>query len=291
MYLFQGANLTYSKKKNSNLNKRQLNCSQKKVLLKPNKTKIINCKSEIINSVENPVKIVEKPISAEKLQFPIRRLTYFVGEKENFPISKNNVLGRDTILTSPERSIKRPDQSRQDYVFNNHFNLKNLNNSSSPISDDSLEKPLKNPIFNNSQFNEFFTELTPLKSTENLISPFSTNKSFNGFDEQLTFDVTDGSLASNSSLFKSEEALNLTITNTVEDKNPNKSLSVNLCNEIIKTPIVELKNKFSTNFGAEIINPESFVSIPEVNQSCDFLQTPEWTNTHIFNQCTSKVTE
>lgn len=289
MHLFQGANLTYSKTINSNLNKKQLNCSQKKILLKPNKTKIISCKSEIINAIENSIKVVDKPISVEKLQFPIRRLTYFVGEKENFPISKNNVLGRDTILTSPERSIKRPDQSRQDYVFNNHFNLKNLNNSSSPINENSLEKPLKNTFFNNSQFNEFFTELTPLKSTENLISPLSSMKPFNGFDEQLTFDFTDGSLASNSS-FKSEEALNLTITNTVENKNPNKSLSMNFCNEIIKTPIVELKNKFCTNFGVETINSESFISPPEINQSSDFVQIPEWANTHI-NQCTSKLTE
>lgn len=265
------------------MNKRQLNYSQKKVSPKLNKKiKFTACKTEKIPSVKNQTKISEDPISTEKLQFTIRRETYLVGEKENLPIIKNNVLGRDTVLTSPERSVKRPDQRRQDYVFNNHFNLKNLYNSSSSVSGDSLEKSFINTSFNNSQFNELFSELTPLRSTENLICPFSTIKQSNGFDGDLSFDVTDGKLISNSSLFKSEDTL--TTTNITDDENTNKSLPTNLYNEIIKTSIDEFKCKSCVHFGSDTINQESFVPSPEIKRSSDFEQT----NPNIVNHCTSK---
>jgi len=266
------------------LTKKQLKCVQEKIL--PNNTKPISHKKEKYIHVKKPATIPE-PISEEPL--PIRRQTYLVGEKENLPISKKIILGRDTILTSPERSIKRPDQRRQDHVFNNHFNLKNLNKSSSPMSDDSLEKPLNKIIMNNSQLNNFC--LTPLKSTENLLSPFSVKKPSNHFDGQLSFDVTDGPLAStlsNSSLLRPEDDLSATLTYIPENQNPTK-VCVNLCNKFIKSPENELTNS-DTNVGSYTINSRPFVAASEVESNI-YEQKCEWSPTHTIQQCTSKVTK
>jgi len=249
--------------------------------------------TETISLERNFVKIVEEPISLKSPQLPIRRQTYLVREKENLPISKNNVLGRDTVLTSPERSVKRPDQRRQDYVFNNHFNLKNLNSSSSPLSDDSLEKPIMKIISNNSQFNEFC--LTPLKSTENLLSPFSDKNLYNSFDDQISFDITDGILAStssNSSHFKSEDALTEAITYTPKDIKSNES-SINLCSRFMKTPEVDVKNEVCSNFGYNTVKSKLFKSSldfePEVEYPLNFRQECKCTTAHTVNHRTSKV--
>lgn len=238
------------------------------------------------------MKILKEPISIKSPRSPIRRQTYLVREKENCPVSKNNELGRDTILTSPERSVKRPDQRRQDYVFNNHFNFKNLNNSSSPLSDDSLEKPLK-MISNNSQFNEFY--LTPLKSTENLLSPFSAKSICDSFDSQISFDITDGILASNSPnspCFKLEDEFTTNITCTPKNIMPNK-LSIDVCNQFMKTPEVELKHEVYSNFESDIVKPKLFVLPdfkPEVEQPSNFRHKCEWTTAQTINHQTSKVT-
>jgi len=250
--------------------------------------------AETISLERNFVKIVEEPISLKSPQLTIRRQTYLVGEKENLPVSKNNILGRDTILTSPERSVKRPDQRRQDYVFNDHFNLKNLNSSSSPLSDDSLEKPLMKIISNNSQFNEFC--LTPLKSTENLLSPFSDKNLYNSFDDQINFDITDGILpsnSSNSSHLKSEDAFTAAITYTPKDIKSNE-LSINLCSRFMKTPEIDVKNEVCSKFGYNTVKSELFKCSPdfepEVKHSLNIRQECECTTARTVNHRTSKVT-
>jgi len=266
------------------MTKKQLKCGQEKVL--PNKTKHISSKNERIILVKNPPNIPE-PISEETQ--PIRRQTYLVGEKENLPISKKIILGRDTILRSPERSIKRPDQRRQDHVFNKHFNFKNLNNSSSSMSDDSLEKPLNKIMMNISQLNDLC--LTPLKSTENLLSPFSVQKQFNNFDGRMSFDVTDGLLdssLSNYSIFKPKDELTSVLTYTPENQKPAK-VCVNLWNKFVKSPEDKLING-GTNDGLHTINSQPFVSSSEV-ESNNFEQKCEWSPTHTIQQRTSKVTD
>lgn len=269
-----------SKSKISNLTKKQLKCGLEKVL--PNKTKHISSKSERIILVKNHPPNIPEPISEETQ--PIRRQTYLVGEKENLPISKKISLGRDTILKSPERSIKRPDQRRQDHVFNKHFNFKNLNNSSSSMSDDSLEKPLNKIIMNISQLNDLC--LTPLKSTENLLSPFSVKKQFNNFDSRMSFDVTDGLLdssLSNSSIFIPQDELATALTYTPENQKPTK-VCMNLWNKFIKSPEDELTNG-GTNDGLHTINSQPFVSSSEV-ESIDFEQKCKWSPTHTIHQPT-----
>ncbi|CAI6348354.1 unnamed protein product [Macrosiphum euphorbiae] len=268
-----------SKSKILNLTKKQLKCGQEKVL--PNKTKHVNSKNERIILVK-PLANVPEPIIEETQ--PIRRQTYSVREKENLPISKKIILGRDTILKSPERSIKRPDQRRQDHVFNKHFNLKNLTNSSSSMSDDSLEKPLNQMIMNISQLNEFY--LTPLKSTENLLSPFSVKKQFNNFDGQMSFDVTDAPLEStlsNSSIFEPQDELTAALTYTPENQKPTK-VCVNLWNKFIKSPEDELTNG-GTNVGVHTLNSQPFVSSSEV-ESNNFEQKCEWSPTHTIHKRT-----
>lgn len=259
------------------MTKKQLKCEQVKVL--PNKTKHVNSKNERVILVKPPANIPQPII--EETQ-PIRRQTYLVREKENLPISKKIMLGRDTILRSPERSIKRPDQRRQDHVFNKHFNLKNLNNSSSSMSDDSLEKPPNKIIMNISQLNEFC--LTPLKSTENLLSPFSIKKQFNDFD------VTDGPLAStlsNSSIFESQDELTATSTYTPENQKTTK-VCTNLWNKFMKSPEDKLTND-GTNVGLHTINSQPCITSSEV-ESNDFEQKCEWSPVHTIHKRTSKVT-
>lgn len=201
-------------------------------------------KNEITSLIENPT-IDTKPISA-KIESPsIRRQTYLIREKENFPNQKKNALTRDTILSSPERSLKRPDQKRQDYVFNNHFSFKNLNKSSSPMSDDSIEFPLKKAVSYINHSNDF--RLTPLKSTENLLSPFCIDK------KQLSvFDGTDGSFTlSNSPLLKSENDLSADITDD---------------NTLVSSP-----NNSKPNAWSDVVDPQ-FRTSPESKQSSNFGQ-------------------
>lgn len=227
--------------------------------------KDIKCKIEITNLVENSTKIPE----LISLESPIRRQTYLIKEKENNPISKNNVLGRDTLLTSPERSIKRPDQQRQDYVFNNHFNIKNLNKSSSPMSDDSLEKHQNKVIVNYSQLNDLC--LTPLKSTENLLSPLTANKQFDDFDNQLNFDDTDGysaSISLNLSQLNDTSTRIRNIQDTLnipEDKKLSK-ISLNLCNKFMEMSNDGLNN----NIKSDNMNTELFLLPQKVEQSSNF---------------------
>lgn len=266
--MFQHASSTYSKLKTA-----------------PKVKDSYNCKTEIIHLVGNSTKLQE-PISTKSLTSPIRRQTYLVGEKENLPISKKQILGRDTILTSPERSIKRPDQKRQDHVFNNHFNIKNLNKSSSSMSDDSLENPLKKIMVHSSQLNDFC--LKPLKSTENLLSPFNSKQS-DDINNALNFDVTDGNFASISSVsspFKFEELLgsNITVQNTL-NKSEDKKLStvpLNLCNVFMKMSNDEL----------DTTNTELFVLPQKVEQSSDSKRSNEYTTTtNNIHHRTSKVTK
>lgn len=233
--------MTQSKSKNSYLINKQLNYYKKNV--SSNKTKVMGCKTERIILVENPEKIPET-LSTNTL-LSIRRETFLVREKENVPVIKKNILGRDTMLTSPERSIKRPYQICQDHVFNNHFSFKNLNNSSSSISDDSLEKPSIKIDVNYSQINDFC--FTPLKSTENLFSPIGTMQKSNSFNKQLSVDITDGSLATTSlnSSYKLEDSLTTDVTYTAENRIPPK-VSINLCSNFTET-IQDGLNNASTN--------------------------------------------
>lgn len=205
-------------------------------------------KTERIILVENPEKIPESLQS-------IRRETFLVREKENVPVMKKNILGRNTILTSPERSIKRPYQTCQDHVFNNHFSLIHLNKSSSPMSDDSLDKPLIKINVDKSELNNFC--LTPLKSTENLFSPNSTTQKSNSFNNLLNIDITDGSFASTSLYspsFKLEDSTT-DLTRTAENRTT-AEMSMNIYNNFIETPEDELNNA-STNLMLNTINLES----------------------------------
>jgi len=255
------------------MNKKHFNCNQKKIT-KIKKKKIVSCHTEIILPVEKFSKI---PISAKNIQLPIRRQTYLIGEKENLPVSKRNTLCRDTILTSPQHSIKRPDHRRQDHVFNKHFNLQNLNKSSSSISDDSLEKSFKNITINDLELYDI--NLTPLKSTENLISELNNHKEFD--NDLLNFNDTYDSPLSctllNSSQFKSEDGwMNTTFTYTPEDRNPT-NLSINLCSQLMKTPNEELNNS-NFNIKSDTNYAEDFVLLPSIEQK------------YTTNHNTSKVT-
>lgn len=246
---FQDAITTFSKLDNSNMTKKQFNCSQKKAL--PKKTIGVEYKTEkIIESVGTEI---------------IRRQTYLVGEKENLPVVNKNVLSRDTILSSPEHKPKRPNQRRHDYIFNNNFNSKYLNKSSSPLSDDSLES-LKKCNFNNSHFINDLC-LTPLKCYENY------NSSFNVKKECDSLDCTDGQF-------------DLTSTNSLSSKLEDSSfvlpeypksteISMNLCNKCTKGEHEYIKENI--HFESSTNNSESLVSSPEVYQSSDSSQKSIWT--------------
>lgn len=247
--MFQNTTSTYSKFESSYVIKKQLHCDNKLI---PDKTKDVTYMTEISSLEKHTAKSPEPSIEKTQ-QLPFRRQTYLVGEKENLPDSKSTTFCRNTMLTSPERSVKRPDQKSQDQFFNNHFSFKNPNKSLSPISDDSLEKPLQKIMVNDSQLNEF--NLTPLQSTENLISIFSAKKKLNLFNDKSSFDVTDGSLvsiSSNSSSFKLENEVN-----TEKNKHPTK-ISTNLGNQLIKTP----ENELFVNFESSI-NSDSFSEFPK----------------------------
>lgn len=252
--IFQGAISTYSNLKNSNLTK------------KPNKKITIGYKTEKIS----------EPVDTEI----IRRQTYLVGEKENLPAMNKNILGRDTILSSPEFKHKRPNPRRHDYVFNNDFNSKNLNLSSSPLSDDSLEKSLKKCNHNNSQFNDFC--LTPLKCTENLDPPFNVKKEFDSFGGDLSLDCTDGSFAltsTNSLSFKLEESF------VLPEYPKSTETPVNLYNQFTKP-----ENEYiidNMHFESSTINSESLVSSSEVDQSSASSQKSTWTTRGIVYFSTS----
>lgn len=264
--MFQGINSTSSKPKYSDLSKNQLSYRPKKI--RPKKTKVDG------GPALKKMCFEENSLKSSK---PIRRETFIVVEKENFPLCRN------TLLSSPERSIKRPDQRRQDHVFNNHFNFTNLNKSSSSMSDDSFENPKKKMIANDySLFNDIC--FTPLKSTENLLSPFNISNQSNNFD------VTDGPLAftsPNSMSFEFKDALDL--THTLVSKKSTK-LPVNLCNMFMKTSDDEL-NKSSTQFELNAIKPEPFLSSPEgEHSSFELKQEQEWEVPHTTHHRTSKIT-
>lgn len=210
----------------------------------------MGCKTEKNILEKNPEKIPEN-LNTNTLQ-SIRRETFIVREKENVPIIKKSILGRDTILTSPERSIKRPYQTCQDYVFNNHFSFRNLNKSASPLSDDSLEKPLLEINVNNSQSDDICH--TPLKSTENLFSPVSTQQS-NSFYDQLSVDITDGSFVCSS--FKLDDSLASNVSYTAENRTFSND-SKNFFRNCIKTPEDGFNNT-CTNLLLDIIKLKSFV--------------------------------
>lgn len=238
--------------------------------------------------IGNHEKTQQSIFEEETLLLPIRRQTYLVREKENLLVTKEKKC-RDTILTSPEHSIKRPDQKCQDEYFNNHFNLKNLSKSSNTISDDSLEKPFKIIINNYTQINDF--NLSPLQSTENLVSTFSTKKQPDQFDGQLSFDFTDGPFTSsspNSLKFKLKDSLNDAMTYSPE-KNESTQIPMHCCNQFMKTSKNEL-NTANSSFGSDTINSKSFLSFPEVEESPNSIQYHNWTSTHSPHHYTSKIT-
>lgn len=235
--------------------------------------------------IGNSEKTSQSICEEETLLLPMRRQTYLVKEKENLPVTKKNIC-RDTILTSPEHSIKRPDQKRQDEYFNNHFNLKNLSKNSSLSDDDSLEKPFKIIINNCTEINDF--NLSPLQSTENLPSTFSTKKQHDKFDGQLNLDFTDGSFTSsspNSLKFKLKDSLNDVMTYSPE-KNESTQIHVNCCNQFLKTSKNELYTA-NSSFGSDTINSKSFL---EIEKSPNSAQYHDWTTTHTLHHYTSKIT-
>jgi len=267
--IFQG--ITYSKPKTSSSIEKQFNSGQKKIIL--NKTRVVNCKSERIVLVKNTKKTSES-IYPEVLESPLRRQTYLVGEKENFPNLNKNMFNNDNI-TNSDYNFKRPDTKFQDRAFNNHFNIENQNYGS--MSDNAQDNSLKKMIVNSSPFNDFC--LTPLKSFENIQnipSPFSTPKKFNGFD------TTDESLACvlfDTSPFQPTDASTVAKNFTPEEKKP-ISVSVNLCNKFEKLPKNELVN---TTFVKDTINSKSSTSYSEFEQSFDFKLKHESTTTHTSN--------
>ncbi|VVC38206.1 Hypothetical protein CINCED_3A000313 [Cinara cedri] len=243
---FKDDSFTHSKSKNTYLVNKQFIYDKQNI--SPIKKKVIDCKTERIISVENPEKIPETS-STDTLQ-SIRRETFIVREKENVPLTKKNILGRDTILTSPERSIKRPYQTCQDHVFNNHFSFKSLNKSSSPISDDSLEKPLVKLNVNKPQLDDFC--LTPLKSTENLVSHIGTIQKSNSFYDQLNIDITDESFASSS--FKIEDSL-VTDVAYITKNRTSPEVFMNFCSNCIETPENGFSNATVTLSGTKSRRP------------------------------------
>lgn len=222
--------------KNPSLIKKQLSNGRKKIIL--NKTRVVNCKSERIVLVGNAAKLSES-VGTKDLESPIRRQTYLVGEKENLPSSKKNIFGED--FTDSDFSFKRPDKKRQDQVFNNHFNIQDINLDCSLLSNDSLNEPLPTNVFNNSPFNDFC--LTPLKSTENLISPFSSTnkeKALNITNENVGF------TSFNTSPFKPIDASTGAKTSTSDEIKPTR-ISVNLCKKFAKSPEDEPNKTFIKN--------------------------------------------
>lgn len=251
-----------------------------------NKTRVVNCKSERILLVENTVNINES-VYAEKLQSPLRRQTFIVGEKENLPNPKMNILNRDTVFTISECSRKRPDKNRQDNVFNNHFSTQTLNQSFDFLSDDSLEKPVKGLMDLSSPLNNFC--LTPLKSTENLLSPFNISNKCKSFGSQLSYDNTDEVLTLfNSSSFKPKDTSTAAKTHTPEDRKPTR-VSVNLCNKFENTS-KEKSDEASTTFIKNTGNQESLISPPMIDQSLDVKVKHVWNITPTARHSTSRKT-
>lgn len=266
--------------------KSQSKCCKKNIHI--NKIKVTVCKEDRIPIVnDNPA--IER-ICAKTQLSPDRPddQTYLVREKENLPVMKKKILGRDTILTSPEHKIKRPDQKFENRIFHNHFKLKNLNSSSSPMSDDSLEIPLNKKTTVDFQMNEFC--LTPLKSSENLLSSFSTMNQLSSFDHELDYDNPDGPLNSTSysSPFYLNNPLTAATTYTLENKKLT-DMSMNICNKCKKTHEDEIiKNRLS--FELYNTNTDSLISSSEVEQPFEFEEKCKWFNSPDFH-LTSKVTE
>lgn len=232
--------------------------------IKTNKIKVTVCKGERLTIVDDNHAI--ERIGAENrlsLDRPNDQ-TYLVGEKENLPVVKKKILGRETVLTSPEHKIKRPDQKFEDRIFHNHFKLKNLNSSSSPMSDDSLETPLNKKTTIDSFMNEFC--LKPLKSSENLLSSFNSMNQLSGFNHQLDYDNPDGPLNSTSysSPFYLKNSLTEVKTYTLENKELT-DMSMNIFKHLKKTHEDEIINdRFS--FGFYNNNTDSFISSSEVEE-------------------------
>ncbi|XP_050438518.1 protein abnormal spindle isoform X3 [Adelges cooleyi] len=266
--------------KTSNVSKKLKNCGQKNNDI--NKTRLINTDLDHAPLIKTALQ-VRRSNEQDVIQSPLRRQTYLVGEKENYPVTKRNIC-RDTLLISPERSMKRPDQQRQDHYFNSHFNLHNK--SSSPMSDDSLEKPIK-LIPTHSPFNDFC--LTPLKNSENLLSPFSTTRKSHSFEEQqLSFDIPDGASAStslNSLLgFKPIETSTVSKVYTPEEKKPNR-VSVNLLNIYEKTSEDGESNKASTTYIKEDVSTE-LNSSPTLSNKINSSQCTTFYNSHYRSMIT-----
>lgn len=256
--------------------KKQMDCCQQNITSR--KTNIISCKTDKVTLAENPSKTSE----------PIRRQTYLVREKENLPVSKNKIC-RDTVLTSPERSVKRPDRKSQDQYFNSHFNFNKLNKSSSPMSDDENnldfdhDLEFKVIITDSSQLDNF--NLTPLEITENFFSTSSIKRQHN----QLNYDVTDKSFASPSAnifQLKSEDANNVTFTCTPLN-NKSTYVSVDYCNQFFKSPENELNKTFST-IGSDSFNLESYAPFSEALLSSSPKPKQNMKDLHTAQSSTSK---
>lgn len=272
--MFQG--ITYSK--SSGLIKNKLDCGKKKIIL--NKTGVVNCKSERICLVDNAAKISES-IYPEILESPLRRQTYSIEDKENLPDLKSNKFKQGNIFPISEHSLTQSDKNCKDRVYNNFFNIQNINNNCNMMTNDLLDESLPKMNINNSPFNDFC--LTPLKGTENLLSPFSITKKFKSYD--ITGENTVASSFSTSP-FEPIDASTAAKIFTPEERKPTR-VSVNLCNKFEKTP----KNKIikaSTTFIKDTTDSKTFISPPK--QSFSIEQELEWTPTHLTFHHTSNTT-
>lgn len=278
--MFQSTKVTYSKSKNSNYIKKQLNCGQKKITL--NKTKVIHSKTERIVLVG---KQITNSIRSDTVKSPIRRQTFSVEEKENLPHLKKKIFNQDAFIADSDYSFKRPEKKHQDFFFNSHFNIQDEKINCDLMSDDSLDGSLKKIVRENSLFNDFC--LTPLKSTENLISPFGTTMTCNKINKSYE----DLNLPSfNPSPFKPIEASTAAKTYTPEERKSNK-VTVNLCDMFEQMPDND-NTEANTTFIKETVkfNSESVLSPLKIEQSFDLVQDQRFTSLHTpINQSSKAI--
>lgn len=243
-----------------------------------NRTKVANYKSERI-ILRKTDKKKSKPYCPESsINKEIRRETFLINDKENLSELANNIVDEDICSKRPEHNFKYSNEKCQDGMFNNHFQVQNLNLNRSLMSDDSLDGSLQIIDSNKSPFNDFY--LTPLKNTKNLLSPFSTTKKCKKNDN-LAF------ASFNPSPFKPIEASTAAKNFTPDERKP-KRVSVNLCNKFEEPPRNNA-NKDSLTFIKDI-NSESVMTPINIEQSFDFRQQ-EWSIEHTTLQHSCKNTK
>ncbi|XP_025421851.1 protein abnormal spindle-like isoform X3 [Sipha flava] len=262
----KGASITYSKSKNSNLIRKQLNCGQKKITL--NKTKVTNYKSERIILGKNDKKKSKLHCPESSIDQEIRRETFLINDKENYAELANKIFDEDICSNIIEHNFKYSNKKFQDHDINNHFEVHNLNMNRSIMSNDSLDGSLQIIDSNKSPFNDFY--LTPLKNTKNLLSPFSTTKKCKKNDNNLAF------ASFSPSPFKPIEASTGAKTFTPDERKP-KRISVNLCNKF-EDPLKNDTNKDGVTFIKDV-NPGSVITPINIEQNFN-LKQQEWSTGH-----------